>query len=47
MKGCGRKEDLRENVDGKGVDVVLGEKEEGWVYGMRLIEEKKGCVVNG
>ncbi len=41
------REDFRENLHRKGVDVLFRENEEGRLYGITFIDHNNGCVVNG
>ena len=41
------KEDFRDNLYRKGIDVLFRENEEGRLYGITFIDHNNGCVVNG
>ena len=41
------REDFRDNLYRKGIDVLLRENEEGRLYGITFIDHNNGCVVNG
>ena len=47
LKRSATKEDFRENLHRKGVDVLFRENEQGWLYGITFIDHNNGCVVNG
>ena len=47
LKRSATKEDFRENLHRKGVDVLFRENEEGRLYGITFIDHNNGCVVNG
>lgn len=47
LKRSATKEDFRENLHRKGVDVLFRENEEGRLYGITFIDQNNGCVVNG
>ena len=41
------REDFRDNLHRKGIDVLFRENEEGRLYGITFIDHNNGCVVNG
>lgn len=41
------KEDFRDNLHRKGIDVLFRENEQGRLYGITFIDHNNGCVVNG
>lgn len=41
------REDFRENLHRKSIDVLFRENEEGRLYGITFIDHNNGCVVNG
>ena len=41
------KEDFRDNLYRKGIDVLFRENEQGRLYGITFIDQNNGCVVNG
>jgi len=41
------KEDFRDNLYRKGIDVLFRENEEGRLYGITFIDHNNGCVANG
>lgn len=47
LKRSATKEDFRENLHRKGVDVLFRENEQGRLYGITFIDHNNGCVVNG
>lgn len=47
LKCSATKEDFRENLHRKGVDVLFRENEQGRLYGITFIDHNNGCVVNG
>ena len=47
LRRSATKEDFRENLHRKGIDVLFRENEEGRLYGVTFIDHNSGCVVNG
>lgn len=47
LKRSATKEDFRENLHRKGIDVLFRENEQGRLYGITFIDHNNGCVVNG
>lgn len=47
LKRSATREDFRENLHRKGVDVLFRENEQGRLYGITFIDHNNGCVVNG
>ena len=41
------REDFRDNLHRKGIDVLFRENEQGRLYGITFIDQNNGCVVNG
>ena len=41
------REDFRDNLHRKGIDVLLRENEQGRLYGITFIDHNNGCVANG
>ena len=41
------REDFRDNLHRKGIDVLFRENEQGRLYGITFIDHNNGCVVNG
>ena len=47
LRRSATKEDFRDNLYRKGIDVLFRENEEGRLYGATFIDHNNGCVVNG
>ena len=47
LKRSATREDFRDNLYRKGIDVLFRENEEGRLYGITFIDHNNGCVVNG
>ena len=47
LRNSATKEDFRDNLYRKGIDVLFRENEEGRLYGITFIDHNNGCVVNG
>lgn len=47
LKCSATREDFRENLHRKGIDVLFRENEQGRLYGVTFIDHNNGCVVNG
>lgn len=47
LRRSATKEDFRENLHRKGIDVLFRENEQGRLYGITFIGQNNGCVVNG
>lgn len=47
LRRSATKEDFRENLHRKGIDVLFRENEQGRLYGITFIDQNNGCVVNG
>lgn len=47
MNRSATREDFRDNLHRKGIDVLFRENEEGRLYGITFIDHNNGCVVNG
>ena len=47
MRRYATREDFRDNLYRKGIDVLFRENEEGRLYGITFIDHNNGCVVNG
>lgn len=47
LRRSATKEDFRDNLYRKGIDVLFRENEEGRLYGVTFIDHNNGCVVNG
>ena len=47
LRRSATREDFRDNLYRKGIDVLFRENEEGRLYGVTFIDHNNGCVVNG
>ena len=47
LRNSATREDFRDNLYRKGIDVLFRENEEGRLYGITFIDHNNGCVVNG
>jgi len=47
LRRSATKEDFRDNLYRKGIDVLFRENDEGRLYGITFIDHSNGCVVNG
>lgn len=47
LRRSATKEDFRDNLYRKGIDVLFRENDEGRLYGITFIDHNNGCVVNG
>ena len=47
LRRSATREDVRDNLYRKGIDVLFRENEEGRLYGVTFIDHNNGCVVNG
>ena len=47
LRRSATREDFRDNLYRKGIDVLFRENEEGRLYGITFIDHNNGCVVNG
>lgn len=47
LRRSATKEDFRENLHCKGIDVLFRENEQGRLYGITFIDHNNGCVANG
>ena len=47
LRRSATKEDFKDNLYRKGVDVLFRENEQGRLYGITFIDHNNGCVVNG
>ena len=47
LRRSATREDFRDNLHHKGIDVLFRENEQGRLYGITFIDHNNGCVVNG
>jgi len=47
LRRSATREDFRDNLHRKGIDVLFRENEQGRLYGITFIDHNNGCVVNG
>ena len=47
LRNSATREDFRDNLYRKGIDILFRENEEGRLYGITFIDHNNGCVVNG